>query len=619
MLLVIGVGYVVGCALDWGSEQAAVIMGDFGLSAASAAAAVSCFLYARSRPDRFRPAWLLFSLSSAMAALGNATWGWYEVVLKRPVPTPSCADAFFLCVAPLATVGLLVLAKRPVTKTGWVCLALDTWLIGGSMLTLAWGLALVQVAKSEGPGAVHTALSLCYPLLDIAMVSMVFVLHFQRSAEKRSAVNMAIGSLALTVMCDALFTSPLLHDSHHSGQLLEAGWFAASLLLAYAPWVAPRQGQPDAGGYNTDGQTLVVPGHTPQRHGLHHQHSAQDADHNPHMDARPITGPLAVLTPYLAAAVCTMGIVCNVLNDNRVDRVGLLAGGTVVFTLLVRQGITLLDNINLTQELAAKENHFRSLVQGSSDVIMIAAPSGILRYVSPAATSVYGRSADELVGTELAGLIHPEDLGRVVHDVRRFLAASPLDAPSTRIECRFRSGDGNWLNVESAITRHGGGLIFNSRDVTERVRLRDQLRRVADAAYGSPASSADTDVGSHSDSLAAEARDEAEQSSRASDVEPVREDSSTQRGIGRGFSSWWRRRTEGKRASSGALLQFTAQFLALLLPEHERRGWTEEQRGYLADLAQSGRLAQWDWILRQLIAMPHYAYTVRTSRDKESA
>lgn len=107
----------------------------------------------------------------------------------------------------------------------------------------------------------------------------------------------------------------------------------------------------------------------------------------------------------------------------------LLTGGTVVLALVVRQGIMLLDNITLTQELAQKENHFRSLVQGSSDVIMIAAPNGILRYVSPAAAGVYGRPAEDLVGTELAGLIHPEDLGCVVHEVRRFLAANPWKSP----------------------------------------------------------------------------------------------------------------------------------------------------------------------------------------------
>ncbi|GAA4561389.1 putative bifunctional diguanylate cyclase/phosphodiesterase [Streptomyces collinus] len=483
-LALVCAGYAAGSAFGWGSAELALIMGDFGLSAAAGTAAVSCFLYARSRRPGFRPAWLLFGLSSAMAALGNLVWGWYEVVLGLPVPSPSYADLFFLCFAPPAIVGLLVLAKRPVTKAGWVCLGLDAWLIGGSLLTLAWSLALAQAAKSEGPGVAHTALSLAYPLLDIALVSMVLALHFRRSAVNRSAVNTAIGALALTVMCDALFTSPLMHHDYRSGQLLDAGWFAGSLLLAYAPWAAPRA---EADRHGTDrhgatGHTRVVHEHVPgQRSGPHHPVPLPGADHSRYPATRPIAGSLAALTPYLAAAVCTLGILYNVLNGRSVDRVVLLTGGTVVLALVVRQGIMLLDNITLTQELAQKENHFRSLVQGSSDVIMIAAPSGVLRYVSPAAAGVYGRPAEELVGTELAHLIHPEDLGCVVHEVRRFLAANPVEEPTTRIECRFRSGGGGgWLNVESTVNRHHGGLIFNSRDVTERVRLQAQLQHNAE-------------------------------------------------------------------------------------------------------------------------------------------
>ncbi|MFH8662747.1 putative bifunctional diguanylate cyclase/phosphodiesterase [Streptomyces afghaniensis] len=485
VLALVCAGYAVGSALGWGSGELALIMGDFGLSAAAATAAVSCFLYARSRHTRFRPAWLLFGLSSAMAALGNLVWGWYEVVLGQPVPSPSYADLFFLCFAPPAIVGLLVLAKRPVTKAGWVCLGLDAWLIGGSLLTLAWSLALAQAAKSEGPSVAHTALSLAYPLLDIALVSMVLALHFRRSSVNRSAVNTAIGALALTVMCDALFTSPLMHYDYHSGQLLDAGWFAGSLLLAYAPWAGPRTPDTDRHGpdrQGTAGHTRVVHEHVPgQRSGPHHHVSLPGGELGRYpAAARPIAGSLAALTPYLAAAVCTLGILYNVLNGRSVDRVVLLTGGTVVLALVVRQGIMLLDNITLTQELAQKENHFRSLVQGSSDVIMIAAPSGVLRYVSPAAAGVYGRPAEELVGTELANLIHPEDLGCVVHEVRRFLAADPVGEPTTRIECRFRSGDGGWLNVESTVNRHHGGLIFNSRDVTERVRLQAQLQHNAE-------------------------------------------------------------------------------------------------------------------------------------------
>ncbi|MFI0242461.1 EAL domain-containing protein [Streptomyces sp. NPDC016845] len=448
--------YATGSALGWGSEEVALFMGDFGLSVAAAVAAVSNFLYARSRRSRFRPAWLLFALSSLMASLGNGVWGWYEVVLKAPVPTPSFADLFFLCFAPPAIIGLLVLAKRPVSKAGWTCLGLDAWLIAGSLVTLSWSLALAHTAESEGQSVTRTALSLAYPLLDIALVSMVLALHFRRSPGNRTAVNTAIGALALTVMCDALFTSPLLHASYRSGEILDAGWFAGSLLLAYAPWVGPTSDPPHE-------ERAPAP---ELRYQVSH--------------TRPISGSLAALTPYLAAAVCTLGILYNVLNGHSVDRVVLFTACTVVLALVVRQGIMLLDNITLTHELAQKENHFRSLVQGSSDVIMIAAPNGILRYVSPAAAGVYGRDAEELVGSELASLIHPEDLRRVMHEVRRFLAAGQIEEPTTRIECRFRSGTGAWLNVESTINRHHGGLILNSRDVTERVRLQAQLQHNAE-------------------------------------------------------------------------------------------------------------------------------------------
>ncbi|WP_424920429.1 putative bifunctional diguanylate cyclase/phosphodiesterase [Streptomyces sp. wa13] len=455
VLAVVCAGYAVGAAVGWGSPGVALFMGDFGLSVAALIAAVSCFLYARVGGGRFRPAWLLFSLSSAMAAGGNAVWGWYEVVLGREVPSPSLADLFFLCFAPPAIVGLLVLAKRPVTRAGWVCLVLDAWLIGGSLLTLSWSLALAhtaQVANAEGESVARAALSLAYPLLDIVLVSMVLALHFRRVSMNRSAVNTAIAGLALTVLCDALFTAPLLRSSYHSGQLLDAGWFAGSLLLAYAPWGAHR------------GQDNAVEAAFPE----------------PRSASRPIAGSLAALTPYLAAAVCTLGILYNVVEGRRVDRVVVLTGCTVVLALVLRQAIMLLDNIALNQELAQKESHFRSLVQGSSDVIMIAEPSGVLRYVSPAAAGVYRRDAEDLMGTELSSIIHPDDLGGVVHELRRFLAAPARDEPTTRIECRFGSGTGDWLHVESTVNRHQGGLLLNSRDVTERVRLQAQLQHNAE-------------------------------------------------------------------------------------------------------------------------------------------
>ena len=43
-----------------------------------------------------------------VVAIGNAIWGWYEVVLDRDVPSPGVADWFFLFFAPPAITGLLL-------------------------------------------------------------------------------------------------------------------------------------------------------------------------------------------------------------------------------------------------------------------------------------------------------------------------------------------------------------------------------------------------------------------------------------------------------------------------------------------------------------------------------
>ncbi|RKN09259.1 putative bifunctional diguanylate cyclase/phosphodiesterase [Streptomyces radicis] len=449
--------YAVGAVLGWGSPFMAEVMGDFGLSAAALLAAGSCLWYAGRRTGAFRAAWALFGLSSVMVALGNGIWGWYEVVLREPVPRLSAADLCFLMFAPLAIIGLLMLAKRPVTRAGWICLALDAWLIAGSLMTLSWSVALAQAAQRQGE-VVRAALAVGYPLLDIALVSIILVLHFRRGTTHRPAINAAIGALALTVLCDALFTSPMLREQYSSGRLLDAGWFAGSLLLAAAPWMDRGQEEPP----------------------VEESPRAKGGKPGPDEADRPqLAGSLAALTPYLAGAVCMLSILFTIVNGHHVDRVVVFIACAVVLSLLVRQGITLMDNVSLTRELARKENYFRSLVQGSSDVIMIAAPGGRLRYVSPAATGVYGREAERLTGSHLSELIHPDDLGRVEHELRRFLSVSPARETGTRIECRVRHGSGHWLNVESSVKRHEGGLIFNSRDVTERVRLQAQLQHSA--------------------------------------------------------------------------------------------------------------------------------------------
>ncbi|MGW4379695.1 putative bifunctional diguanylate cyclase/phosphodiesterase [Kitasatospora sp. NPDC004531] len=453
LLAVLCAGYAVGAGIGWGSCEVALVMGDFGLAAAALAAALSCLAHGIAVGGHTRPAWLLFGLSSAVVAFGNGVWGWYEVVLGRPLPPDSAADYPFLLFAPLAITGLLVLAQRPRNPAGWLCLVLDAWLVAGSLFTLSWSLALGRVAAGDGDAPLKLALGLGYPVLDILLVSLVVGLNVRGRDRNRAAVHTAMIGLAVTVVCDALFTTPQFHSDYHSGELLDAGWFAGSLLLAWAPWSHTRR---------------------PSR-----QHPSTQGS-----PRRRVASTFSALTPYAAAAVCTAGILYNALGGRPLDRVMLAAASTVGLALIIRQGVMLLDNLSLAQELATKEAHFRSLVQGSSDVIMIAGPSGALSYVSPAALRVYNRDPEDLVGGNLLNLVHPEDVDRVLAEVRRILARARgarlhNGEPSARVECRIRSGEGEWLHVESTVNPYRDGLILNSRDITERVRLQAQLQHNA--------------------------------------------------------------------------------------------------------------------------------------------
>ncbi|WP_143060217.1 PAS domain S-box protein [Streptomyces sp. TLI_105] len=538
---------VAGSVVSWGSGRLALVMSDFALGAATAAAAAACHRQGRNR-HRSQRAWMLFTLSFTMATFGHCLSGWYTVMASGSTGSHDFTRLIFLLFVPPAASGLLLLTRWPTSKAGWVCMTIDVWLLGSSLFTLFWTLSPTDATQ-------HTAVSLTGALLEIALVSTAMVMHRRATGADRRPGLATVTALALIAAGD------LLLPVHLRG----VAWVGGSLLVVRAlrgPW---RPVTSDAPGRL---RSPRISGH-------------------PHNDS------LQALAPYLGAATCTLGILATVIDGRRVDSVVVLVSCSVVMMLVLRQGIMLLDNIALAQKLAQKEQHFRSLVQSSSDVIMVTAPSGVLRYVSPAARAVYGRNAEDLIGCELATLVHPEDLGALLHEARRFLAASPADEPTTLLDYRFRSGDGRWLDVESTVNRHQGGLIFNSRDVTGRSRIPSRFGRHAGPSTPFP-------------SLGLPPPESQE---RASTVRPPRADATHEVPIPM--------RHGERKSGPGEPADRVLQLGALLLPAAERAEWLEEQAGYLADLP---RLSdRWKWILNQLFAMPRYAYTVRSGREKEPA
>lgn len=134
-----------------------------------------------------------------------------------------------------------------------------------------------------------------------------------------------------------------------------------------------------------------------------------------------------------------------------------------------------------TAELAVTESEarFRSLVQNSSDIVVVVGDDERFRYVSPAVERVLGYAPERLAAWRPADIVHPDD---VASAAAVFAAAINGEAPEQcRTEVRVRHADGSWhtLDITATDLRNEasvGGVVLNARDVSDRKELEGELR-----------------------------------------------------------------------------------------------------------------------------------------------
>lgn len=131
------------------------------------------------------------------------------------------------------------------------------------------------------------------------------------------------------------------------------------------------------------------------------------------------------------------------------------------------------DRARLLAEVAEREARLDSLLQGSSDIIGMLDDEGIITYVNRATLSVHGHHPEDLLGTNVFDLFHPDDRGRVLRDT----LTGDLQA-GVQVAHRMYDANGGLRHVETMVSRPAGttsGYILNVRDVTERRALEAEI------------------------------------------------------------------------------------------------------------------------------------------------
>jgi diguanylate cyclase (GGDEF)-like protein/PAS domain S-box-containing protein len=435
-----------------GSDSARLVS-NLGLITAPLAASLACASAARRSSGGARRAWALFAASSAAWGLGQTTWTLYETVFGRRVPFPSLADVGYLGAVPLAIAALVSMPNASRTAASRVRMVLDGMVTASSLLVVSWAVVLGPLFDAGGGAVVDQVIALAYPVGDVVMITMALSFVGQSwhgSTLPLRTLVLISGALVALAVADSGFTYLTTKELYSSGHPIDGGWFLGYTLL----FLAARSGLPGPG-------------------------EAGD---------RELPRRAAAATPYLAV-LCAVATAAALQVVTGTVEAFVIWGLVLTMLLLVaRQYMSILENHSLartleervrarTAEVRRSEERFRSLVQNSSDVVTILEPDGTIRYQSPAVEPVLGYEPDLLVGTVFADLVHPDEVQVFLDGIDT--AVSRPEGTSL-VEVGLLHRDGRWRRSETAVTNllkepNVGGVVLNTRDVSERKQLEEQL------------------------------------------------------------------------------------------------------------------------------------------------
>lgn len=145
--------------------------------------------------------------------------------------------------------------------------------------------------------------------------------------------------------------------------------------------------------------------------------------------------------------------------------------------LILANDITL--SRNAEEVLRASERRFRTLVENSSDVILLLRPDGTILYDAPSPGHVLGYDEENFINRNAFELVHPDDQEALRRELAG-LVARPVGPVTVQFRARHHDGSWRWLEATGANLLGEPSiqaLVVNYRDVTDRKRVEEELRR----------------------------------------------------------------------------------------------------------------------------------------------
>lgn len=305
----------------WGDTFALWI--DDAMQLSAGVGAVVCGVLAARRVRGHQRWWrVLVAIGMAGWSLGQCAWSWYQLIDGRGLPSPSLADVGYLSFPLFALAALFVLARARVRpdRERWqpaqwtahfgVAVVLDGLIVTGSLFILTWTAALGQLVRATAPDKLTWAVAISYPLSDLVIVVVAVLLVVFDRVDRPYRANLLLAAVGIVALAasDSVFAYLVSIGAESMKPWSDGGFVLGPLFIAFA--------------------LLVTPGSRRRE------------------DAGPAAGVdwWQLALPYVPVTAVALLITVQLVAGAGPDGVEVFVGVLVVFLVLARQLLSLLDN-----------------------------------------------------------------------------------------------------------------------------------------------------------------------------------------------------------------------------------------------------------------------------------
>ncbi len=159
----------------------------------------------------------------------------YQIVLQGPPPTPSLADVFYLSIYPCALMGILLLPNARRTQLTRTRVVIDSLMIMTAVVTCSWYFILGPTLLSANASPLSRIFGTFYPLGDLVLsFAFLSIIYRANPAPFRFGLRVLICGALIYLATDSTFDYETLHNTFAPGTLIDVGWVAGPMLIAWS-------------------------------------------------------------------------------------------------------------------------------------------------------------------------------------------------------------------------------------------------------------------------------------------------------------------------------------------------------------------------------------------------